>query len=146
VIYAGLSHPDKFFSVSLRRWYYSNVRRNLCVNFYMVQIWLTVIILSLNHLSIMKTTDVTNFRHHMKGGDNAVTLPSLIQIHGHKTCIQGLFDITQIHLQVNGYQFIEMIKHLPLVSGPGWSLKQRLVGVYENSMLSEISQMVYLCF
>jgi hypothetical protein len=72
--------------------------------------------------------------------------PSLIQIHGHKTCIQGLFDITQIHLQVNGYQFIEMIKHLPLVSGPGRSLKGRLVGVHENGMLPEISQMVYLCF
>jgi hypothetical protein len=111
----------------------------------MVQIWLTVIILSLNYLSIMENTDVTNFRCHMKGGDSAgLGLPKFNPDPWYKACIQGLFDVTQIHLQVN--EFIEMIKHLPLVSGPGWSLKRRLVGGHENTMLPEISQMVSLCF
>ena len=35
--------------------------------------------------------------------------------------------------QVHGSQFIEIIKPLPLVSGDGWKLKRRLVGVHENS-------------
>jgi hypothetical protein len=47
----------------------------------------------------MENTDVTYFHRHMKGGDSAVLgFSSLIQIHGHKACIQGLLDITQIHL------------------------------------------------
>jgi hypothetical protein len=67
-----LSYPDNFSSASLRRWYYSSVRRNVCVKFSMVQIWLTLIILSINHLSTMENTDITNFRYHMKGGDSAI--------------------------------------------------------------------------
>jgi hypothetical protein len=63
----------------------------------------------------MENTDVTY--SHRTWKDVTVqfsAFPSLIQIHGHKTCIQGLFDIMQIHLQVIGYQFINMVKHLPL--------------------------------
>ena len=35
--------------------------------------------------------------------------------------------------QLHGSQYIEIIKPLPLVSGDGWKLKRRLVGVHENS-------------
>jgi hypothetical protein len=106
----------------------------------MVHIWLTVINISLNHLSIMDNTDVTN--SHRTWKDVTVrfsAFPSLIQIHGHKTCIQGLFEIMQIHLQVIGYQFIEMVKHLPLLSGPGWSLKRRQVGVHTKTVCNQKS-------
>jgi peroxisomal enoyl-CoA hydratase 2 len=82
----------------------------------------------------------------MKGGDSAVLgLPKFNPDPWSQNLHTRSFDIMQIHLQVHGYQFIEMIKHLPLVSGPGWSLKRRLVGVHENSMLPEVLQMVYLC-
>lgn len=38
-------------------------------------------------------------------------------------------------LQVHGTQSIEILKPIPEVSGPGWKLKKRIVGVSENSTL-----------
>ena len=34
--------------------------------------------------------------------------------------------------QVHGTQSIEILKPIPEVSGPGWKLKKRIVGVSEN--------------
>lgn len=42
--------------------------------------------------------------------------------------------LTKRLFQVHGSQSIEIIKDIPLVSGPGWSWKSKYTGVSENSM------------
>jgi len=61
-------------------------------------------------------TDVSNFREVRKGSGR--TAPGLPRFNPDRL--------------VHGSQFIEMIKPLPVISGPGWSLKSRLVGIHEN--------------
>ena len=39
--------------------------------------------------------------------------------------------------QVHGAQAIVIVKPIPEVSGPGWKLKKRVVGVSENSAYCE---------
>ncbi|KAH9940240.1 peroxisomal dehydratase [Amylocystis lapponica] len=58
--------------------------------------------------------DVIDFRSHIKAGA-APGLPK--------------FDPNRI---IHGTQSIEVLQALPAVSGPGWKVKQRIVGVSEN--------------
>ncbi|KAF8577536.1 peroxisomal dehydratase [Ramaria rubella] len=61
-------------------------------------------------------TDVVDFRAQARGTSRAVEgLP--------------IFDPDRV---VHGSQFIEIIKPLPAVSGPGWKLVRTLVGIHEN--------------
>ncbi|KAF8507781.1 peroxisomal dehydratase [Gautieria morchelliformis] len=64
----------------------------------------------------LDNTDVSNFRDLVKGRGEAV--PGL-----------PVFNPDRV---VHGSQFIEIIKPLPLVSGSGWTLQKRLVGIHEN--------------
>ncbi|TBU57564.1 peroxisomal dehydratase [Dichomitus squalens] len=59
--------------------------------------------------------DVVNFRQLMTGGKRAPGLPKFDPNRG-----------------VHGSQSIEILKPLPAVSGPGWKVKKRVVGVSEN--------------
>ncbi len=61
--------------------------------------------------------------------DSVVSFTESIKRTNH---IQGLpyFDPSRL---INGSQSIEILKPLPLVSGPGWLLKKRLISVRENS-------------
>ncbi|KZT08220.1 peroxisomal dehydratase [Laetiporus sulphureus 93-53] len=59
--------------------------------------------------------DVVDFRQLMRGGKKAPGLPQ--------------FDPNRI---VHGTQSIEILKSLPPVSGQGWKLKRRIVGINEN--------------
>ena len=45
--------------------------------------------------------------------------------------------------QVHGSQSIEILKPLPAVSGDGWKIKKRLVGISENSMSRTSSSSSY---
>ncbi|CCM01379.1 uncharacterized protein FIBRA_03429 [Fibroporia radiculosa] len=59
--------------------------------------------------------DVVDFRQLMSEGKRTPDLPK--------------FDPNRI---VHGYQTIEILKPLPAVSGPGWKLQRRIVGISEN--------------
>ncbi|KAF9804681.1 hypothetical protein IEO21_09284 [Rhodonia placenta] len=59
--------------------------------------------------------DTVNFRQLMSGGKKVSGLPA--------------FDPNRV---VHGFQSIEILRPLPAVSGPGWKLKKRIVGVNEN--------------
>ena len=39
--------------------------------------------------------------------------------------------------QVHGAQAIVIVKPIPEVSGPGWKLKRRIIGINENSALPQ---------
>ena len=56
---------------------------------------------------------------------------------GGTSSIKGLpkFDPKRV---VHASQTIEVLKPLPLVSGPGWKLKKRLASIRENSALPPI--------
>ena len=36
-------------------------------------------------------------------------------------------------MQVHGSQFVDIIRPLPAVSGPGWKIKKRIIAISENS-------------
>ena len=57
---------------------------------------------------------------------------NFVQRFGKSNTIRGLppFDAKRV---VHASQTIEVLKPLPLVSGPGWKLKKRLAAVRENS-------------
>jgi acyl dehydratase len=59
--------------------------------------------------------DVVNFAERIRGSNNIKGLPE--------------FDPRRL---VHGSQSIEILKPLPLVSGPGWKLKRRLASIREN--------------
>ncbi|KAH9983563.1 peroxisomal dehydratase [Russula compacta] len=59
--------------------------------------------------------DVVNFTERVKGSNTIKGLPT--------------FDPRRV---VHASQSIEMLKPLPLVSGPGWKLKKRLAAIREN--------------
>ena len=60
--------------------------------------------------------DVVNFTDHIRGSNTIKGLPT--------------FDPRRI---VHASQTIEILKPLPLISGPGWKLKKRLASIRENS-------------
>jgi len=61
-------------------------------------------------------TDVSNFREQLKGRGRPV---------------EGLPKFPPDRV-VHGSQYIEIIKSIPVVSGLGWKLEKKLVGVHEN--------------
>ncbi|KAF8526871.1 peroxisomal dehydratase [Hysterangium stoloniferum] len=61
-------------------------------------------------------TDVSNFREQVKGRGRTV---------------EGLPTFNPDRV-VHGSQYIEIIKPIPVISGPGWKLERKLVGVHEN--------------
>jgi peroxisomal enoyl-CoA hydratase 2 len=60
--------------------------------------------------------DVVNFAQRFKSNSNIKGIPP--------------FDPKRV---VHASQTIEVLKPLPLVSGPGWKLKKRLAAIRENS-------------
>ena len=79
--------------------------------------------------------DVNLFAERMGGGGPPVKgLPKLdlnrvvsVQV------AHVLVNEKRVIFQVHATQSIEIVKDLPLVSGPGWKLKSRYTGVVENS-------------
>ena len=73
----------------------------------------------------------------MTGGKHAPGLPKFDPNRGVCTYVFLLFPRALLTytcpLQVHGSQSIEILKPFPAVSGPGWKIKKRVVGVSENS-------------
>ncbi|GJJ14065.1 hypothetical protein Clacol_008322 [Clathrus columnatus] len=63
--------------------------------------------------------------------DNSDVIDYRASITGDERSIEGLPKLNPDRI-VHGTQYIEILKPLPLVSGEGWKLHRRIVGIHEN--------------